>query len=159
MTIKRIGNYNLILKKKSEVKIYMTKYSNIAQETYDIIVENMPIACVDVVIYFNESIILVKRNTEPAKGEWWLPGGRVIKGEMLKETAHRKALEETGIDCVVGSIIHTAETVFDTGPNGIPIHSINTCFFLCPKESNPHVGLDSHSTDFKWISEITKELI
>lgn len=118
----------------------------------------MPIACVDIVIYFNNSILLVKRDDEPAKGEWWIPGGRVIKGEMLKETAYRKALEETGIDCVVGPIMHTDETVFDTGPSGIPVHSINTCFFLCPKDAHPHVGLDSHSTEFKWISEMDESL-
>ena len=72
----------------------MTNYNNIPQNIYNTIITNMPIACVDVVIFHNNSVLMVKRKDEPAKGEWWIPGGRVVKGEMLKETAYRKAVED-----------------------------------------------------------------
>jgi len=122
---------------------------NIPQKLYDKILETMPISCVDVVIVSDGKFLVVKRKDEPAKGEWWLPGGRVIKGETLKGCAHRKALEEVGLDCWVGPIVHTDETVFETGPNGIPVHSINVCFLLHPKDDS-FIKLDGHSFGFKW---------
>ena len=60
---------------------------------YKKILEYIPICCVDVVICHFNKILFVKRNTEPAKNEWWFPGGRVYKNEMLEETAIRKAYE------------------------------------------------------------------
>lgn len=130
----------------------MSKF--IPQIIYNQFLQSMPLACVDIAIVANGSVLLVKRNDAPAKDEWWLPGGRVFKNEMMKETAHRKAIEEVGIDCHVGPIVHTAETIFPDGPNGIPVHSINSCFLLYPKNKIPKINLDSHSSKFKWINKI-----
>lgn len=44
--------------------------------------------------------LLVERATEPVKGVWWLPGGRLFKGETFFDGAIRKAKEETGLDNV-----------------------------------------------------------
>ena len=104
----------------------------IPQDLYDQILTNMPIACVDIAIVAKGAVSLVKRSDAPARGEWWVPGGRVLKGEMMAETAARKAQEEVGIACHIGPIVHTAETIFPDGPSNIPVHSINSCFFLYP---------------------------
>lgn len=125
----------------------------IPDNLYYPIISVMPIACVDVAIIARGSVLLVKRNDPPAKGEWWLPGGRVYKGELMKDTAKRKALEEVGINCHVGPIVYTAETIFPDGPNGIPIHSINSCFMLYPV-GDFTVKLDSHHDSYEWISRI-----
>jgi colanic acid biosynthesis protein WcaH len=132
----------------------------IDQELYDAILRHMPIACVDVAIVYNGCVLLVRREDSPAKGEWWVPGGRVIKGETLRETARRKAREEVGLDCHVGPIIHTAETIFTDGPGGIPVHSINTCFLLYPTHESTGlcVTLDHHHTAWRWADSITDEL-
>jgi colanic acid biosynthesis protein WcaH len=37
---------------------------------------------------------MYSRNDPPARGQWWLPGGRVLKGEMMRDAALRKAREE-----------------------------------------------------------------
>jgi ADP-ribose pyrophosphatase YjhB (NUDIX family) len=41
--------------------------------------------------------LLVLRSSEPVKGVWWLPGGRLLKGESFFVAAKRKAQEETGL--------------------------------------------------------------
>ena len=136
----------------------MSKF--IEQGLYDEILRNVPIACVDVAIVYNGCVLLVRREDAPANGEWWVPGGRVFKGETLRETARRKAREEVGIECHVGPIIHTAETIFADGPRGIPVHSINACFLLYPTNdgANLSVTLDGHHTAWRWVDEVTDDL-
>lgn len=130
----------------------------ITQSLYKQILKNIPIACVDVAIVYDGSALLVKRSTPPAKDQWWVPGGRILKGETLKEAAQRKAFKEVGIECQVGPIIHTAETIFSDGPYGIPVHSINSCFFLYPCTKNFTVKLDKYHTDYKWVKKIPLDL-
>lgn len=130
----------------------MTKF--IPTELYYRILENLPIACVDVAIVAYGAVLLVRRKDAPARGQWWVPGGRVLKGEMMRDTARRKAREEVGIDCHVGPIIHTAETIFPDGPGGIPVHSINSCFFMYPVDPEFKPNLDDHHSDYRWVSAI-----
>jgi len=123
----------------------------IDQSTYNTCIHNMPIACVDVAIV-NESkrILLVRRTERPASGSWWLPGGRVEKFETMAHTALRKAREEVGLECRLGPIIHTDETIFDDGPYDIPIHSINSCFILYTDQTKPM--LDNTCDGWIWTS-------
>ncbi|MEO8394247.1 MAG: NUDIX domain-containing protein [Chloroflexota bacterium] len=126
----------------------------IAWDLYRRILETMPIPCVDIAIVANGAALLVRRKDAPARGQWWIPGGRVLKGEMMREAAIRKAREEVGIDCHVGPIIHTAETVFSDGPDNIPVHSINSCFFMYPINPDFQITLDAHHHEYRWIDHI-----
>lgn len=130
----------------------------VPSKTYREILSSVPIACVDIAIVFEGRILLVERTDAPAKGQLWLPGGRVHKGELLKEAASRKAIEEVGIRCHVGPILLTAETIFEDGPDDIAVHSINTCFFLFPKDEVVNVKLDGHHARYRWISSIAPDL-
>ncbi len=132
----------------------------IPDETYHAFLAAMPIACVDVAIVHRGAVLLVRRKDAPARGEWWVPGGRVWKGETMRETAARKARDEVGIRCHVGPIIHTAETIFPDGPAGIAVHSINTCFFLYPVAATVRLSatLDQHHGGAKWVRTIPRGL-
>ncbi|MGI6524641.1 MAG: NUDIX domain-containing protein [Bdellovibrionota bacterium] len=132
--------------------------SFIPDDLYQKILENVPIACVDIAIVANGAVLLVQRKDAPARGEWWVPGGRVLKGEMLRETALRKAKEEVGIQCHIGPIVHTAETIFPDGPYGVAVHSVNTCFLLYPHANETLPALDDHHSDFKWVSTVPSDL-
>jgi colanic acid biosynthesis protein WcaH len=127
----------------------------IQPELYNEIISNIPICCVDVVIMYNSQVLLVKRKDEPCKDQWWIPGGRLLKNEELRDCAIRKAYEEVGLKCFVGPMIHTEETIFKTGPNNIPVHSVNICFMVFPyMDKELKVVLDSHGYDYKWIDGI-----
>jgi colanic acid biosynthesis protein WcaH len=126
----------------------------IPEKLYRTFLENMPVACVDVAVVDHGSVLLVKRKDAPARGQWWVPGGRVWKGEMLRDTAARKARDEVGIECHIGPIIHTAETIFPDGPGGIAVHSINACFFAYPVSKRAAARLDKHHASHKWVRSI-----
>jgi ADP-ribose pyrophosphatase YjhB (NUDIX family) len=70
----------------------------IRSDTYAKIIGLIPILCVDGIIRNSKNqVLLVKRNNEPLKGKWWVPGGRVHKGESLERAFRRKMREELGL--------------------------------------------------------------
>ena len=97
-------------------------------EEYREILEKLAIPCVDVVIE-NElgEILMIKRDNEPAKNQWWFPGGRIFKRETIKDAAIRKIQEEVGLEISDVAIVGAYETIFDEGPFGIETgtHSVN----------------------------------
>ena len=58
----------------------------------------MPTPSVDALIVIGKSLLLLRRNNNPAKGQWWLAGGRIRKGESLAEALIREVEEETGLE-------------------------------------------------------------
>jgi len=70
-----------------------------------------PSVTVDIVIFTikdNElKVLLVKRNVEPFKNSWAIPGGFVKMSESLEEAAKRELAEETGIKDVYLEQLYT----------------------------------------------------
>jgi len=112
-------------------------------------VELMPIACIDVVIHEGDYFVMVKRNQEPAKGLWWIPGGRLLKSETMEQGAVRKAKEETALDVEVERLIGVYDEFFDTSIQGYPTHTVCVAFLVKPKRNLHCVAIDSTSDSFK----------
>ena len=64
------------------------------------ILASIPIACVDVIVYRTVNrkrlVLLGYRMIPPYHDCWALPGGRMIKGESLRDTVNRQ-LQEIGL--------------------------------------------------------------
>ena len=57
----------------------------------------------DAVIFCGDEVLLIKRNTEPFKGKWALPGGHLDEtDENTSDAADRELAEETGISFADG---------------------------------------------------------
>lgn len=128
--------------------------SLIPEPLYRQMLEYLPIACVDVAIVAEGSILLLKRTTPPAEHQWWLPGGRVNKNETLAATAIRKVQAEVGIDCQIKGIIHTGETFFPQDCNGVSRHTINICFLAHSLEPEIYPRLDQHHQAYQWVQSV-----
>lgn len=125
---------------------------------YQEIISCIPIACVDIAVIRDGKVLLVKRKDKPAQGQWWLPGGRVRKRETMRDTAKRKALEEVGLDCFVGPLVHTAETIFPDGPFGESVHSINSCFLMHLRRGLFSVKVDENQSGFRWVDAVEPDM-
>lgn len=81
-----------------------------------------PVPTVDIIIEYDEGIVLIKRKNYPYG--WAIPGGFVDYGESLEEAAIREAKEETNLDVKLLYQFHTYST-----PNRDPRqHTISTVF-------------------------------
>ncbi|MDD1774979.1 MAG: NUDIX hydrolase [Methanobacterium sp.] len=107
---------------------------------------NKPVLTVDALILYDEdSIVLIKRKNEPYKGLWALPGGFVEYGETVEEAVIREAKEETGLDIKLKSISGVYSTP-DRDPRG---HIITICYLA--HRTGGELKADTDATQVKCI--------
>ncbi|MHB1117907.1 MAG: NUDIX domain-containing protein [Minisyncoccota bacterium] len=128
--------------------------SNIPTELYQQIHKAIPIACVDIVLKNDNSFLLAKRSNKPAQGQWFFPGGRILKGETLESAAKRKAKEEVGVEISTQKIIGVEETIFPDGPFDDPTHTINVVFLATTTHQKDSIILDAQNDEYQWFSHI-----
>ena len=71
-----------------------------------------PIIGVGAVIIRADRVLLVRRATEPLKGEWSVPGGVLELGEKLRDGIRREVLEETGLEVEPGDVLDVFDSIF-----------------------------------------------
>jgi ADP-ribose pyrophosphatase YjhB (NUDIX family) len=63
-----------------------------------------------------KALLFLRRNNQPAKGEWWFSGGRIRKRESLEEALRREVKEETGLEVSSYKIINCVFKGFSRTP-------------------------------------------
>lgn len=77
----------------------------------------MRVPCVGAIVRDGEGrLLLIRRGTEPGRGLWSVPGGRVEPGETAPEATVREVLEESGLLVAVGDLAGVVERA---GPGGV----------------------------------------
>jgi colanic acid biosynthesis protein WcaH len=115
------------------------------------IVAHVPVVSVDLLVRYDSGVLLGKRTNEPAKGEWFVPGGTVLKGERLAEAVDRVADEELGIDVEIESRLGTYEHFYDAadveGVDGK--HYVATAFVVRPVGAERETPRDDQHSDLQ----------
>jgi colanic acid biosynthesis protein WcaH len=122
-------------------------------EIYQAFVANMPIVCVDIFIYCpkRQAYLMVKRSQEPAKEEWWYPGGRMWKGESFEATAQRKCSDEVGISEVSIEVLDQVyNTIFPRSAWGCPTQTFNV-IALAVLDKDQEAKLDPLHEEYRWV--------
>jgi colanic acid biosynthesis protein WcaH len=102
----------------------------------------MPIVSVEALIVKDNALLFLRRNNQPAKGEWWFPGGRIRKGESLEQALQREIKEETGLEVNAHNFIKAYSRVFPER------HDI-TLAYLC-KCKEDEVKINNEHSEFKF---------
>lgn len=110
-----------------------------------------PILGVGAVIIRDDRVLLVRRATEPLKGEWSVPGGVLELGEKLRDGAAREAREETGLHVEAGEILDVFDSIFPDGDGRTQYHYVLIDFLCRPIAGEATPGSDV--SELKWVSQ------
>ncbi len=89
-----------------------------------------PIVGVGAVVVEGNRALVVRRATEPLKGQWSIPGGMLELGEKLREGVAREVNEETGLTVEVGEVLDVFDSIFPDAKGGFQYHYV-LIDFLC----------------------------
>ena len=132
------------------------------KEVYGPMVRYAVVCCVDILLVrVNEQglkqALLVERSSEPGKGFWWLPGGRLLKGETFFAAAIRKARQETGLTNVRPvQILGVWNTFFPTShwdnDESKGTQTVNPIVLVeLTDKTTIDIKLDATSENYRWI--------
>ena len=126
----------------------------IPEETYAEFLARMPEVCVEVVVEHGGGVLLAKRENEPAKGEWFWPGGRLYKGEETAAAAERIAAEELGIEVEVVDLLGVYSHFWETSAvgDGPSRHTVNVAYRVAPAAPDPEIVLDDQHSDHRLLT-------
>lgn len=131
----------------------------LGRDDYIAVVKNTPLVSIDLVVVDEDAHILVgKRTNEPARGSWFVPGGRVVKDETLDEAFVRIATDELGPGNwsrssarPLGVFEHFYDTNF-SGSNGLGTHYVVITYAIEAGHLRlDQIPLDQHSA-VEWVT-------
>lgn len=108
-----------------------------------------PLCAVGAIVLDKGALLLVKRDREPAKGQWSLPGGRVESGETLREALVREVREETGVEVDVDGLIGVAERIVRDDDGEIAFHYVILDYACTPRSTMVTPGDDA--SEARWV--------
>ena len=82
----------------------------------------LPIPGVGVIVVGLKGVLLARRDKDPAKGFWSIPGGGVELGETQESSVIREVEEETGVKCEVLDFVSTADLITTDVSGEIEFH-------------------------------------
>jgi ADP-ribose pyrophosphatase YjhB (NUDIX family) len=81
-----------------------------------------PIPGVGAIVVSSKGVLLARRDKNPAKGQWSIPGGGVEIGETQEQAIKREVLEETGVEIVVLGLHSSADVIIPDSKGEVEFH-------------------------------------
>jgi len=114
-----------------------------------------PVVGVGGVVIRDGQALLVRRGSEPLKGQWSIPGGTLELGETIAEGVVRELREETGLDVRVVDLIEVFERIFPG--EGRPQYHFVILDYLCEAPNGtPQPGSDVTDVAFATEGELAR---
>lgn len=121
------------------------------------VVRLTPLVSIDLIVTDgNRRVLLGQRRNRPAQGSWFVPGGRVMKGETLDAAFTRVVRDELGIASVQRSasrLFGVFEHHYDenfAGAAGITTHYVVLAYSITLGGAVPIGRFDQHS-GYAWL--------
>jgi len=107
-----------------------------------------PLVGVGAIVMRGDSVLLVKRNKEPSKGMWSIPGGLVEIGETVKDALRREVMEECGIEIEPTELFEVVDAVNRDDKGRVRFHYIIVDFLSGWRGGDLAAGSDV--ADARW---------
>ncbi len=101
-------------------------------------------------IHRGNTVLLVKRNNEPNRGKWALPGGVVKVGENVEDAVRREVKEEVGLEIRLEGLLDVLDDIHHDGKGRVLYHYILVSYVASPEGGK--VKLNSESEEYQWFT-------
>lgn len=108
-----------------------------------------PLLGVGGVVIHEGRVLLVRRASEPLKGEWSIPGGLVELGEKLVDAVQREVLEETGLIVEAGEVLELFDSIWKDADGRFQYHYV-LVDYLC-RVTGGELCAATDVSDVRWI--------
>jgi colanic acid biosynthesis protein WcaH len=136
----------------------MDSTSFLSREDFTGVIRNSPLIAIDLIVWNKRGEVLMGfRSNSPAKGTWFVPGGRIRKNERLEKAFQRISGDE------LGQVLHLFDSrfygVFEhfyPGENtfdepGLDTHYINLAYEVRNFDET-NLNLHHQHTGFRWMT-------
>jgi len=130
----------------------------LSQQDFSQAIAQMPLFAIDLVVLNEHKQMLVgKRLNKPAKDYWFVPGGRIVKGESLEEGFKRLTLNELGksIELKQAKLLGLFEHFYENSvfSDEISTHYINAAHVLMIKQDDlKSLPTDEQHAGYRWMN-------
>ena len=115
-----------------------------------------PVVGVGLLIKGNNKIVLVKRDRDPARRLWSIPGGLLELGEKICDGANREAMEETGLEVEIESLLDVGDSITYNENGKIRFHYVLVNFLGHPIGGNLKPATDVSEACWVSLDEVSK---
>jgi colanic acid biosynthesis protein WcaH len=126
------------------------------------VIKNTPLVSIDLIVKDQEERILMGfRKNEPVKDTWFVPGGRIQKGETLDRSFERITSDELGITYTrdKARLIGVFDAIYDTnflGIEGVGTHYVAIGYEIKPTPV-PRAFPTGQHRSYQWFSPMDLE--
>ena len=106
------------------------------------------------VIFHERSVLIVRRDKEPGKGQWSLPGGAVKVGETLHEALKREIDEEVSIGIEIGGLVRVLDRIIRDGAKRVRFHYVIVDYWGHMISGAPRPGSDISDARFLHLDRV-----
>lgn len=123
------------------------------------VVKNAPLLAVDLLVQNqNAEVLLGLRRNPPARGCWFVPGGRLFKNEFISDAIVRIARTELGLRIsdprtatCIGVFEHFYDDNFSESPGFGTHYVVLACRLVADFETTAVLPRDQHE-EYRWVS-------
>src|SRR4051812_15666429 len=110
-----------------------------------------PIVGVGAVIVNDGRVLLVRRGTEPFRGQWSLPGGVQDVGETIQQGIVREVSEETGLEVEPVEVAGVIDRILPDDSGKLQYHDV-LIDYVC-RVKGGELRPASDADDVRWVRE------
>ena len=125
---------------------------------FENVIRLTPLVSIDMIVRSSDGrVLLGRRNNEPAKGCFFVPGGRITKNETLAAAFRRISLAELGVEKQIGEarFLGVFEHLYPTNHferEGFGTHYVTLAYELTSPVEDALLPKDQHG-EYAWQTE------